>query len=73
MQPLPKIIEALYETTISYDAVSVPRLLLLAQNLPDRPPTSFIAVAIREVYTWSQGVIVVLPTELGLKIASRSK
>ena len=46
-------LETLHKVVVSDEAVSVPRSLLLAQILPDQPPTLFIAMANGEVITFS--------------------
>ena len=45
-------LETLQKVTVSEDAVSVPRSILLAQILADQPPTLFIAMANGEVITY---------------------
>ena len=46
-------LETIQKVTVSEDAVSVPRSILLAQILADQPPTLFIAMASGEVITYS--------------------
>ena len=46
-------LETLQKIVVSDDAVSVPRSILLAQILPEQPPTLFIAMANGEVITYS--------------------
>ena len=46
-------LETLQKVVVSDEAVSVPRALLLAQILPEQPPTLFIAMANGEVITFS--------------------
>lgn len=46
-------LEVVHMVIVSDDAVSVPRSLLLAQILTDRPPTLFIAMANGEVVTFT--------------------
>ena len=46
-------LETIQKVTVSEDAVSVPRSILLAQILADQPPTLFIAMANGEVITYS--------------------
>lgn len=46
-------LETLQKVVVSDEAVSVPRSILLAQILPEQPPTLFIAMANGEVITFS--------------------
>ena len=46
-------LETLQKVAVSDEAVSVPRSILLAQILPEQPPTLFIAMANGEVITFS--------------------
>lgn len=46
-------LEILQKVVVSDEAVSVPRSILLAQILPEQPPTLFIAMANGEVITFS--------------------
>ena len=46
-------LETLQKVFVSDEAVSVPRSILLAQILPEQPPTLFIAMANGEVITFS--------------------
>ena len=46
-------LETLHKVVVSDEAVSVPRSILLAQILPEQPPTLFIAMANGEVITYS--------------------
>ena len=46
-------LETIQKIVISDEAVSVPRSILLAQILPEQPPTLFIAMANGEVITFS--------------------
>ena len=48
-----KTLETLKKVFVSDDSVSIPRSILLAQILPDLPPTLFIALANGEVITFS--------------------
>lgn len=46
-------LETLQKVVVSDESVSVPRSLLLAQILPEQPPTLFVAMANGEVITFS--------------------
>lgn len=46
-------LETLQKVVVSDEAVSVPRSILLAQILPEQPPTLFVAMANGEVITFS--------------------
>ena len=46
-------LETMQKVVVSDEAVSVPRSILLAQILPEQPPTLFIAMANGEVITFS--------------------
>ena len=50
-------LETVQEVIVSDDAISVPRSILLAQILPDQPPTLFVGMANGEVITFGLDLV----------------